>query len=199
MPWNWGVLTTAPPVMSLLELILRSPQLRREGSCTHGVACLLGPGARLHLIVVSWYLPEGNTVVSLIWALDGGMTNKSPNKDGCKNFTKFFKIDFIFPDTITQGVLAWHVDFCTPAHISVVIPRGLSLSRGLNSFFYYYYYYFYLALPGLSRSMWDLVPQPGIEPGPFALGACSLSHGTTRDVPEFIIDQVLSYSFFSNS
>ena len=46
--------------------------------------------------------------------------------------------------------------------------------------------------------MWDLVPQPGIEPGPFALGARSLSHGTTRDVPEFIIDQVLSYSFFSN-
>jgi len=45
-------------------------------------------------------------MVALFWALDGGMTNKSPNKDGCKNFTKFFKIDFIFPDTITQGVPA---------------------------------------------------------------------------------------------
>ena len=29
---------------------------------------------------------------------------------------------------------------------------------------------------GLSRSMWDLVPWPGIEPGPPALGAQSLSH-----------------------
>ena len=31
--------------------------------------------------------------------------------------------------------------------------------------------------------MWDLVPQPGMEPGPPALGAWSLSHWTTREVP----------------
>ena len=31
--------------------------------------------------------------------------------------------------------------------------------------------------------MWDLVPQPGIEPGPPALGAQSLSHRTVREVP----------------
>ena len=29
----------------------------------------------------------------------------------------------------------------------------------------------------------DLVPQPGIEPGPPALGAQSLTHWTTREVP----------------
>ena len=33
-----------------------------------------------------------------------------------------------------------------------------------------------------SHSMWDLVPWPGIEPGPLALGAPSLSHWTTREV-----------------
>ena len=77
--------------MSLLERVLRSPQLRQEEAAQHDVACLLGPGASLHLIVVSWYLPEENITVSLIWALDGGMTNKSPNKDGYKNSTKFFK------------------------------------------------------------------------------------------------------------
>ena len=31
--------------------------------------------------------------------------------------------------------------------------------------------------------MWDLVPQLGIEPGPPALGAWSLSHWTTREGP----------------
>ena len=55
-----------------------------------------------------------------------------------------------------------------------------------------------LAVPGLSCSMWDLlvaacgllscgmgdlVPQPGIEPTPTALGAWSPSHWTTREVP----------------
>ena len=103
---------------------------------------------------------------------------------------------------MTQGVLAWHIDFCTPAHISVVIPRRLNPSRGLNSFFIIIIIIIIilnLALPGLSWSMGDLVPQPGIEPGPFALGAHSLSHCTTREVPEFILHQVRSYSFFSNS
>ena len=41
----------------------------------------------------------------------------------------------------------------------------------------------YLAMPGLSCSMWDLVPWPGIEPGSPALGAWSISHWTTREVP----------------
>ena len=35
----------------------------------------------------------------------------------------------------------------------------------------------------LRCSMWDLVPWPGIEPGSPALGAWSLSHWTTREVP----------------
>ena len=34
--------------------------------------------------------------------------------------------------------------------------------------------------------MWDLVPQPGIEPRPPALGGQSLSHWTTREVPQKI-------------
>ena len=34
----------------------------------------------------------------------------------------------------------------------------------------------------LSCSIWDLVPQPGIKPGPPALGVQSLTHWTTREV-----------------
>ena len=48
----------------------------------------------------------------------------------------------------------------------------------------------YLAVLGLSCDMrtlnpdiWNLVPWPGIEPAPPALGVQSLSHWTTREVP----------------
>ena len=43
--------------------------------------------------------------------------------------------------------------------------------------------FLYLAPQDLSCGMQDLVPQPGIERGPPALGAQSLSHWTTREVP----------------
>ena len=64
--------------------------------------------------------------------------------------------------------------------------------------FYLFIYLFILAAPGLSGGMrdlqlqhadflvaacmWDLVPPPGIEPRPPALGARSLTHWTTREV-----------------
>ena len=35
----------------------------------------------------------------------------------------------------------------------------------------------------LSCDMWDLVPQPGMQPGSPALGASSLSYWTTKEVP----------------
>ena len=36
----------------------------------------------------------------------------------------------------------------------------------------------------VAACLWDLVPRPGIEPGPPALGAQSLTHWTTREVPQ---------------
>ena len=60
----------------------------------------------------------------------------------------------------------------------------------------------YLAALGLSYNMWalgcsiwDLVPWPGIEPGPSALEAQSLSHWTTREVSQGILKG--ADSFFS--
>ena len=50
-------------------------------------------------------------------------------------------------------------------------------------FFLIVIYFIYLAVPGLSGSMWDLVPRLVIKPSPPALGAQSLSHWTTREVP----------------
>ena len=40
-----------------------------------------------------------------------------------------------------------------------------------------------MAALSLSYGMWDLVPWPGLEPGPSALGAQILSHWTTKEVP----------------
>ena len=42
-----------------------------------------------------------------------------------------------------------------------------------------------MAMPGLNCGMWDIVPPPGIESTPLALGAQGLSHWTTREVPHF--------------
>ena len=57
----------------------------------------------------------------------------------------------------------------------------------LMQFFLFFFLIFivYLAAPGLSCSMWDLVPWPGIEPGTPALGAQSLNHWASREVPDW--------------
>ena len=49
------------------------------------------------------------------------------------------------------------------------------------------YLFIYLAALGLSRDMWDLVPQPGIKPRPPALGGRHLSHWTIREVPFLLL------------
>ena len=49
--------------------------------------------------------------------------------------------------------------------------------------------FIYLAALG----MWDLVPPPGIKPGPLALGAPSVSHWTTREVPNILYICVYVY------
>ena len=45
------------------------------------------------------------------------------------------------------------------------------------------FFIIYLAVPGLSCGMWDLVAPPGIEPGSPALEVWRLSPWTTREVP----------------
>ena len=56
-----------------------------------------------------------------------------------------------------------------------------------------------------SRGMWDLVPRPGMEPGHPALGAWSLTHWATREVPVFVLNShidklsVSTYLLFSPS
>ena len=42
--------------------------------------------------------------------------------------------------------------------------------------------------------MWDLVPQPGIQPWALAWGARSLSHQTAREVPQQSPSDILTVS-----
>ena len=49
-----------------------------------------------------------------------------------------------------------------------------------------------------SCGVWDLVPWLGIEPGPHAMRTQSLSHWTTREVPNFcFFSQSVCFLFFS--
>ena len=50
-------------------------------------------------------------------------------------------------------------------------------------FFCYTCRIFSCSMQSLSYSMWDLVPQSGIESRPSVLGVQNLSHWTTREVP----------------
>ena len=49
--------------------------------------------------------------------------------------------------------------------------------------FFFFFLTMYLVALCLSCSMWALAPWPGIKPRPPALGARSVSHWTTREVP----------------
>ena len=51
----------------------------------------------------------------------------------------------------------------------------------------------------LSCGMWALVPWPGIEPWPPALGAWSLSHWTTKEVPDIRFLTRQEFKFFQSS
>ena len=90
-------------------------------------------------------------------------------------------------------------------------------------FIFLFLFWIYLAAPGLSCStqdlrcmaggifliaacrtfscgMWDLVPWPGIEPGPPELATWSLSHWTTREVPTTTyFCFIKSHSFFMDA
>ena len=79
--------------------------------------------------------------------------------------------------------------------------------------FYFYFFNMFLfinlavlslscSIRTLSCSMWDLVPWPGIKPGPPALGAWNHSHWTTREGPFsffFLIPNLTQHVFHGGS
>ena len=99
-------------------------------------------------------------------------------------------------DLKIQGTGAYLTHPC-PALCNCPVPANLLNHACLckdqafpsPSFFFLIYFYLFIWLCQvfvvaceLSCSMWNLVPWPGIEPRPPALGAQSLGHWTTREV-----------------
>ena len=61
-------------------------------------------------------------------------------------------------------------------------------SKGASSdSFFFCNLFIYLAILGLSCSIWDLFSWPGVKPGPPASGAPSLSHWTTKEILPLIL------------
>ena len=91
------------------------------------------------------------------------------------------------------------VNYSWPTHYK----RYLWITPRLPLLLKFFFKFIYLAAPGLSCGMifveasgifscametlsyntWNLVPWPGIEPGPAALRELNLGHWTTREVP----------------
>ena len=66
----------------------------------------------------------------------------------------------------------------SPANTLILAQQNLFLLSNLQNCKIIYLFIFVYLLPQLlGCSMWDLVPQPGITPGPPALGACILPTG----------------------
>ena len=80
-----------------------------------------------------------------------------------------------------------------------VYSNPLLILGGYLSFYFYFlnYIFIYLAVLGLGCSTRDIVPWPGIKPGPPALGAQSLNHWTTREVPVLLLLSFIFHLFWT--
>ena len=137
-----------------------------------------------------WTLLEGSPItppaLQHFWSL-------TPLHYSLVIFWSFLKFMSVFWIGIQINVSLWYV---TNFHIIVYeiyiysfLFHVFSLSV-LKKYWFIWTYQVLFAACGifscgmwtLGCSMWDLVPQPGIEPGSPALGAQSLSHWTTGEV-----------------
>ena len=99
------------------------------------------------------------------------------------------RMDGLFRGAPVQGTWCWLIEFLffMPASSLSALPQLLrppySYLRLTPPQDFFFKQLTYLAVLSFSCGRWDLIPWPGIEPGPPALGAQSLSHWTTREVP----------------
>ena len=70
------------------------------------------------------------------------------------------------------------------------LERKLELREGLSRIFELCLFLNLFIFLATTRSIWDL-PPPGIKPVPPALGARSLNHWTTREVPELCLKRTI--------
>ena len=95
--------------------------------------------------------------------------------------------DYSLPGSSVPGIVQTRILEWVPGPFS----RGSSQSRDRIQVFHIAVGFFtiWATREALSCSTWDIVPWPGIEPGPPALREWSLNHWTTREVPKEPLDE----------
>ena len=86
------------------------------------------------------------------------------------------------------GVLNEWSHFCrsfqaTFQCITLLVVLFISTLFSLDTWFFFFFFFKFLAI---LCSMWDLIPQPGIEPMPPAVQAWRLNYCTAREVPALL-------------
>ena len=76
--------------------------------------------------------------------------------------------------------------FTSFIHFFLFFSFGLLVLFILSRSCFYVFLIHYLAVPGLSCSMWDIVPWSEVKPRPPALGVWHLSHWTIMEVSVFM-------------
>ena len=87
--------------------------------------------------------------------------------------------------TLTTCYMLWYIFSILYKFFSKMLVK-YTRENGLL-FFLKKYLFIYLAAPGLSCSIWDLVPWAEVKPRPPALKTRSLSNWTTREVPSLLL------------
>ena len=122
-------------------------------------------------------LPENTKqeIPTFIWGPDTGLVfHERQIHTSCRSYCPSECFLWIFSISNTSHCMG-HIDFFFfNIYLFIWLHRVLVAARGI-----------FLAACRifLAACMWDLVPWPGIKPGPPALGARSLNHWTTREVP----------------
>ena len=149
----------------------------------HNVKCqVLGPRGREDLGEASRAVSPGDTSVL------AGVYGPAEVKVSKEIFNKATLEVTLRPKIGLPG--NWASRPVSPSLLFLVSTLPSLLSSPLSYFFLFFLYLFWLcwvlaAAYGLlvAACMRELVPRPGIEPGPPALGVWNLTHWTTREVP----------------
>ena len=134
------------------------------------------------------YVPSSSKMGSAI------VSNRSSNISswgGGNSFSDFW--DHVsFSVSRWDGIrIGWDVGWSLAKDMSIwlnkyffqYLTQGGVIIKPISLIFFLIFIFLYLTVLGLSCSIQDLVPWPGIEPGPTCFGSKTLSLWTTREAP----------------